>query len=291
MTDVTMTDVPEWFTRAIAVPARSGSVEVVGCRIAWRHWGDADKPALLLIHGYNAHNHWWDFIAPGLLPDYQVVAIDSSGAGDSGHRDHYDLDTYADEVIAVAHSAGIRDSFTVIGHSFGAGIALKTATRFADRVNALIFLDAKVVPLPGESRPRSTSGFLPNPIYPDEATAVENFRVIPPQRCPNQYIIDHIARHSIKPEDGGWTLKADAKLLDRFRFEDQTDSLLALKTKFGLIYGTISALVSPGVLDYLQYVAPPRSPFVAIPAAAHHLFLDQPLTFTAELKAMLDSWR
>lgn len=284
-------DCPDWFQQAIATPSNAGRVEVHGCNIAYRWWGEASRPSLFLIHGYNAHSHWWDFIAPGLLPDYHVVAIDTSGAGDSGHRDRYDLDTFADEVIAVATAAGVCDRFTLVGHSFGAGIALKTATRFPDRVQAVIFLDAKVVPLPDEARPRSTSGYLPHQIFADEADAIANFRVIPPQRCPNQYIIDHIARHSIKPEDGGWTLKADAKLLDRFKFEDQTDSLLALKLRFGVIYGTISALMTPNVVDYLQYVAPPRSPFVAIPAAAHHLFLDQPQAFTAELKAMLDHWR
>jgi pimeloyl-ACP methyl ester carboxylesterase len=32
-------------------------------------------------------------------------------------------------------------------------------------------------------------------------------------------------------------------------------------------------------------------PFVAIPEADHHLFLDQPLPFVAALRALLAEWR
>ncbi len=278
---------PGWFTAAIAQTANVHQVTVKDCPINYRTWGEADKPGLLLIHGFNAHSHWWDFIAPALCDQFHVMAIDCSGSGDSGHRDNYDLDTFSEEVMAVAEDAGNGNNLIVVGHSFGGGIALKAASRFEANIKAMISIDAKIVPMPDDARARSTSGFLPHTLYPDEASAIEDFRVIPPQRCPNQYIIDHIARHSVEETSEGWTLKADPRLLDVFRFEDQTDALLNLKTGFGMIYGTMSALITPEIIEYLQYVAPPGSPFAAIPGAAHHLFLDAPLPFIDELKIML----
>lgn len=284
-----MTDLPSWFSDAIAQPAETGCVDVRGCPIAYRDWG-GQGPGVLLIHGFNAHSHWWDFIAPALAVDHRVVALDCSGAGDSGRRERYDLDIFADEVMAVADAAGLGADTVIVGHSFGGGIALRTAARFADRVKAMISVDAKLIPLPGEGRARSTSGFLRHAIYPDADSAIAAFRVIPPQRCPNQFVIDYIARHSVREVADGWPLKADPALLDHFRFEDQTDALLDLGTGFGMISGTLSAIITPEVLDYLQYVAPRGSPFTAIPGAAHHVWLDQPLAFIAALRDMLPRW-
>lgn len=281
---------PAWFDAAIAHTATEHSVAVDGCAIAYRCWGAAARPGLLLIHGYSANSHWWDFIAPAFAADHRVVALDCSGAGDSGHRERYDLDTYAREVLAVAEGAGIGSDLVVVGHSFGGGIALRAAATHPERIRAMISVDAKLVPLPGEHRPRSTSGFLPHTLYPDEASAIAAFRVVPPQRCANQFLLDHIARHSVRQTPDGWELKADPALLDRFRFEDQTDALLGLATGFGMIHGTLSASITEEELAYLQYVAPRGSPFCAIPGAAHHVFLDEPLAFIDALRELLAHW-
>ena len=281
---------PAWFDAAIAHTATEHSVAVDDCAIAYRCWGDVGLPGLLLIHGYSANSHWWDFIAPAFSTAYRVVALDCSGAGDSGHRDRYDLDTYAREVLAVADAADIGTGLVLVGHSFGGGIALHTAATHPQRVKAMISVDAKLVPLPGEHRPRGTSGFLPHTRYPDEESAVAAFRVVPPQRCANQFLLDHIARHSVRETADGWELKADPALLDRFRFEDQTDALLGLATGFGMIHGTLSASITEEVLAYLQYVAPRGSPFRAIPGAAHHVFLDEPLAFIDAVRELLAHW-
>jgi len=278
---------PTWFTDAIAQPASEHRITVDDCAVAYRTWGTTGKPGLLLINGFNAQSHWWDFIAPALSDEFHVMAIDYSGSGDSGHRDSYDLDTFSDEVMAVAENAGSGNNLIVVGHSFGGGIALKAASRFQDNIKAMVSIDAKIIPMPDESLGRGTTGFLAHKLYLDEASAIEDFRVIPPQRCPNQYIIDYIAKYSIREADDGWLLKADPRLLDAFRFEDQTDALLNLKTGFGMIYGTRSALITAEVIEYLRYVAPPGSLFAPIPGAAHHLFLDAPLPFIDELKTML----
>jgi len=91
---------PTWFTDAIAQPASEHRITVDDCAVAYRTWGTTGKPGLLLINGFNAQSHWWDFIAPALSDEFHVMAIDYSGSGDSGHRDSYDLDTFSDEVMA-----------------------------------------------------------------------------------------------------------------------------------------------------------------------------------------------
>lgn len=281
---------PAWFQAAVARTATPRSVTVDGCPISYRRWGEAGRPGLVLIHGYSANSHWWDFIAPAFADDHLVVALDCSGAGDSGHRDRYDLDIFSREILAVADAAGLAGDLVLVGHSFGGGIALRTAAHHPERVKAMVSVDAKLVPRPGEHRPRGTSGFLPHTSHPDEESAVAAYRVVPPQRCANGFLLEYIARHSVHATPEGWQLKADPALLDRFRFEDQTDALLGLSTGFGMIHGTLSASLTEEDLAYLQYVAPPGSPFRAIPGAAHHVFLDEPLAFIDALRDLLAHW-
>ncbi|MEQ9316841.1 MAG: alpha/beta hydrolase, partial [Henriciella sp.] len=65
---------PGWFNAAIETPFETRTVEVEGAELAYQVWGDETKPGLLLVHGNGAHAHWWDFIAPLFMDDYQVVA-------------------------------------------------------------------------------------------------------------------------------------------------------------------------------------------------------------------------
>ena len=55
----------------------------------------------------------------------------------------------------------------------------------------------------------------------------------------------------------------------------------------GLIYGAESELFSARTEDYMRKLIPQDFPAVALPEAQHHLFLDQPLAFVAELRKML----
>ena len=91
----------DWFEESIKVLPTSHFVEVRDKKIHYLQWGDSNKPGLLFIHGYSAHAHWWDFIAPAFVENYSVVAIDLSGAGDSEHRDNYSQEIFADEIKAV----------------------------------------------------------------------------------------------------------------------------------------------------------------------------------------------
>ena len=84
-----MSDAPGWFWEAVDTKPESGSVEVQDVDISFFKWSDPGNPGLLFVHGHNAHAHWWDFIAPAYKDEFQTVALDLSGMGDSDHRDDY----------------------------------------------------------------------------------------------------------------------------------------------------------------------------------------------------------
>ena len=89
---------PDWFKKALSVKKEQKIIEVEEGEIFYQHWGDKSKPGIVLVHGSGSHSHWWDFIAPQLLENFQVSAIDLSGMGESSHRGDY-----SPELLSLIH--------------------------------------------------------------------------------------------------------------------------------------------------------------------------------------------
>jgi len=299
---------PDWFRQAIAQPVKSRFLEVAGCRIHYLAWFDPDaadqhmhtRPGLLLIHGGGAHANWWRFIAPFFVSTNRVCAIDLSGMGDSGDRDNYQPDTWTSEIEAVLQDAGLypddgpvnKINPFIVGHSFGGLIAMKFGSETKSSIGGTVIVDSPVqdpndTPLPEPA----TSNRVAPPIYPNKATALSRFRLMPEQPCENRYITDFIAQTSIQECNSGWTWKFDFKIMSSRRFgEPYRDELKALKGRTALIHGEKSAIVSRRTVSYMSELMGPTAPVVEIPEAHHHVMLDQPLAFVSALRAILDAW-
>jgi pimeloyl-ACP methyl ester carboxylesterase len=289
--------VPGWFSRALATPFEDRTVEVGGAPIHYLYWeGDdtgADRPGLVFVHGNGAHAHWWTFIAPFFLTDYKVAALDLSGAGDSGYRDHYTPEQFAEEVVSVAADAGFADDTIVVGHSFGGFITLWTGLQYREHLEGIVLVDSAVRPpdFKWERDPRR-SPIKPKRYYETFEEAHGRFRLMPPQDCSNQFILDYIGNHSLKETETGWTWKFDDGMFQKFDFgENMHEELAKLKCRVGVIYGEDSYLFSQDIADYMFKVLDESVPFVGIPEAQHHLFLDQPLAFVSALRTLLAEWR
>jgi len=202
---------PEWFTRTVAVEPESSFVTVDGAKIHYLRWGDRSKPGLLLVHGNAAHAYWWSFIAPFLANDYNVAALDFSGMGDSDWRKSYSAEVFSEEQLAVCEAAGMfapSEPPVIVAHSFGGFITMFTGAKYGDRLAGTVIVDSPVNP-PGRPGGPPHRTFRPHNIYPDMAAALARFRLMPPQTCDNLYIVDWVARHSLKKMDGGFTWKFD----------------------------------------------------------------------------------
>lgn len=283
--------IPEWFFEAVETEYETGSVEVDECDVVYQHWkGGSGKRGLLLIHGMYAHSHWWDFIAPAFLDSYDVAATNLTGMGDSDFRYEYDSVTYADEIVAVCDELGFGNDVMVVAHSFGGAMAVKAMNLYPERFGGLILVDSGIRH-PDDPPPEHLTMMMggKGKVYPDKATALGRFRLQPPQPCENAYILEYIARHSLLPmDDGGWSWKFDDDLPATLKGGERVpDDFRNLQVKLGLIYGAKSELFSARTLEYMRELVPQSFPAVGIEDAQHHVFLDQPQAFIAELKAML----
>ncbi len=280
--------IPDWFFRAIETDYVTDRVEVDDCDVVFQRWGERHKPSVLLIHGMHAHSHWWDFIAPQLLPDYQVAAINLTGMGDSDYRYQYRVETFAEEIKAVCDYCKFDQQVALVAHSFGGNVAIKSANIYPDRFGSVILLDSGLRH-PDESIPeRPDMGGRRAKIYPDKKTALGRFRLQPPQDCSNLYILEYIARNSLMQIEGGWAWKFDEDLLESMAdIERSTADYENLTLPVGLIYGENSELFSSRSEEYMRTLVGEDLVATALKDAQHHLFLDQPITFLQELKKIL----
>ena len=281
---------PGWFKQALDAPMAERVIDVDGASIRYLDWGRAGQPGLVLVHGGAAHAHWWSFIAPYFNDRYHVVALDLSGHGDSGRRRRYSHSLWADEIMAVANDAKFPGPPVVVGHSLGGLVTIQTAVDHGNRLAGAVIVDSPVRRPDPESEEGARGAAFRSPgTYATLEEAIARFRLIPPQPCDNDFIIDHIARHSLTETNDGWTWKFDPHLFTH-TMVPLNEQLAAVRIRVALIRGHHSVVVPADTADYMYELMGRVAPVITIPEAHHHLFLDQPLAFVSALRALLADW-
>ena len=97
-------------------------------------------PALLLLHGVGCDHTSWDEVIEPLSRRFTVIAPDLLGHGQSDKpRADYTLGGFANGMRDLLTILGI-DKVTVIGHSFGGGVAMQFAYQFPERTERLMLV-------------------------------------------------------------------------------------------------------------------------------------------------------
>jgi pimeloyl-ACP methyl ester carboxylesterase len=97
-------------------------------------------PALLLVHGICDSSRTWQDLIPVLAEDHTVIAPDLLGHGASDKpRADYSVAAYANAMRDLLSVLDV-DRVTVIGHSFGGGVAMQFAYQFPERCERLVLV-------------------------------------------------------------------------------------------------------------------------------------------------------
>ncbi|MGI2326800.1 alpha/beta fold hydrolase [Planococcus sp. YIM B11945] len=104
-----------------------------GSTVSYYEWGNSANPSILCLHGL-AGNGWYSFteLANQLKDHFHLVALDCPGHGGSsplGNEKDYLFSNLA-KWLDVAVREILPHSFVMMGHSWGADVALHYAKHF-----------------------------------------------------------------------------------------------------------------------------------------------------------------
>ena len=115
-------------------------ISIHGHQIGYRRGGEG--PVLLLLHGIAGSSLTWVPAMRLLQSDYTVLAPDFLGHGASEKPlGDYSLGNLATVIRDLLNLLGI-DRVTVVGQSFGGGVAMQFAYQFPERCERLVLVDA-----------------------------------------------------------------------------------------------------------------------------------------------------
>jgi pimeloyl-ACP methyl ester carboxylesterase len=113
--------------------------------------GDAERPCLLLLHGFPELAYSWrKIMGPLAAAGYHVIAPDQRGYGHTtGWDGDYDGDlgsfrflNLVRDMVALLSALGRRDAVAVIGHDFGSSVAAYCALARPDMFGAMVLMSA-----------------------------------------------------------------------------------------------------------------------------------------------------
>jgi pimeloyl-ACP methyl ester carboxylesterase len=258
-------------------------VEVDGVKLHYLDWGgDPDKHTFVLLHGGAAHVHWWDTVAPLLVPHGRVIALDFRGHGRSAWANppHYGPQWYTRDVRGLIQHLGTR--VILVGHSMGGAVAQWVATEHPELLEALIVVDSPHGPPPlfrrlmWRWRRKAQGGVRP------ELKTFEDikrkFRLSPPGTYLTREDLERLARlGSLQLANGNWAFRLDPNTRAWRKVEGRArkPKIKALRMPVLILRGEESTLVrerhARGMKRKIR-----GSVYRQITRAHHHVPLDNP---------------
>jgi pimeloyl-ACP methyl ester carboxylesterase len=124
----------------VAMEGRLDRVSIHGHDMAYRMEGSG--PALLLLHGIAGSSRTWRDVFPRLTDRFTVIAPDLMGHGQSQKPvGDYSLGAFASGIRDLLEVLGIGRA-TVVGQSFGGGVAMQLAYQHPEQCERLVLVDS-----------------------------------------------------------------------------------------------------------------------------------------------------
>jgi pimeloyl-ACP methyl ester carboxylesterase len=115
-------------------------VSIHGHDVGYRAEGKG--PTLLLVHGIAGSSRAWRYVMPALASHYTVIAPDLIGHGQSAKPlGDYSLGAYASGMRDLLGVLGVERA-TIVGQSFGGGVALQMAYQHPECCERLVLVDS-----------------------------------------------------------------------------------------------------------------------------------------------------
>jgi pimeloyl-ACP methyl ester carboxylesterase len=267
--------------------ARVRTETINGLRLHWLESGVAGAPPLCFLHGGAAHAHWFDAVTPTFVDRFHVVALDQRGHGESQWADppEYGTEDFAGDLLGLMDVMGWR-RMTVIGHSMGGHNAMAFAAWHPERVERLVIVDSRPV-IPAERLGvMHARGRRAPRLHPTAEAAAATFRLLPRETLADPVLLAHMGQAAVARRNGGWGWRFDPATHGERKPVDAWPLLSRITARTLVARGGLSPVLTEEMAERLR-ASIPQARLVTITNAYHHLTLDAPAEFTAELDRFL----
>lgn len=129
---------PEPLDEYVELPGRGAGDGAL--RVHYRDWGGSGTE-IVLLHGLSSSCRIWDLTAPLLARHFRVVAVDQRGHGLTDRPDsEYTFSEVCADLEALQAALGFERP-VLVGHSWGAGVALQVASDRPGGLRGLVLVD------------------------------------------------------------------------------------------------------------------------------------------------------
>jgi len=123
-------------------PSGATFVEIDGVHVHYRDKGQG--PAVVMIHGFGGSLEHWGGVQPVVAEHNRVISVDLKGFGwTSRPEGDYSPAAQAQLVWGVLDKLGVKD-VAIVGHSWGASVALSMAVAHPERTRRVVVYSAYV---------------------------------------------------------------------------------------------------------------------------------------------------
>jgi esterase len=271
---------------------------VNGLRLHYLRWGgtgEPGKPTIVMLHGLRSFARTFEPIADALAANYQVIALDQRGRGDSewDSQADYFTETYVSDLAMFTEMLGL-DNFILLGHSMGGANAIVFAAQFPTRLRGVIIEDIG----PGSSKSSAGAARIINelnaaPVSFESWAAARAY-----WRANRPLISDDALTMRV---DETLMLGADDRITWRFDLEGiRTARLAVVAGRHIDLWPYVDKIRCPGLVlrggesDFLPLTTAtemvdrnPRLRVATIPGASHYVHDDNFAGFLAEVNDFL----
>lgn len=129
------------------------TVNVLGRKMAYVEMGDPNGRPIVFQHGNPTSSYLWRNIMPHVEGMGRCIAIDLIGMGDSDKLADsgptaYDFETHSRFLEATLEALGLTQNIILVLHDWGSALGFHFAARHSDRVSAIAYMEAIVMPVP-----------------------------------------------------------------------------------------------------------------------------------------------
>jgi pimeloyl-ACP methyl ester carboxylesterase len=267
-------------------------LNVDGLRLHYLDWGNSHLQPMLLLHGFLAHAHVWDYFVLNFRNWFHIIALDQRGHGESqwAMEGYYSIYEHFSDIAHFVEMLKLTD-LILVGHSMGGRNAILYAAGKSDNVDRLILVDAR----PG-SDPAASEALehllirLPLQVISlDEA--VQDIHDIYPFL--SLEICQHMAHHGFKrTSDGTFVPRCDVRMIQQtqrtgYEIEDLWTFMKHIMCPTLIVRGEKSSFLSKKKAQKMSRLIP-KAELKEIPESAHLPAQENPEAFNKAVSDFLN---